>query len=330
MASMKDVAKLAGVSVSTVSRVISGAMKVEDDTKNKVDAAIRKVNYKPNLLAQGLRIKSGKMIGLIVPDIAHPSFMSVIKYTEQCAAEKGLNLIICNTNNSTEKTAQAFEQLLRRNINGIILSRVSDESQVIHLVSNTNTPVIVIDRALDHEDTPNVILDNYKAGQIAAEHLIKSGRKHLACVTGSQKILLARERLYGFKDTLENHGIKLEREFIFEGDFVFQTGQDAVEYFLGRGLEVDGIWGQSDLIAAGLITSLQRKGRRVPEDVAIIGMDNISQCTMMYPTITSIIQPYEQMSCKAVELIDLMSDGKSLSQSHFVFEPSLVVRESAP
>ncbi|OQY32547.1 MAG: hypothetical protein B6241_10725 [Spirochaetaceae bacterium 4572_59] len=330
MASMKDVARLAGVSVSTVSRVISGAMRVEEPTKKKVEEAIRKVNYKPNLLAQGLRIKNGKMIGLIVPEINHPSFVNIINYTEKYAAEKSLNLVLCNTYNDPEKSANAFDQLLRRNINGIILSRVSDESQVKNLISNTNTPVIIIDRALDHEDVPNIILNNYKAGQLAAEHLIKSGRKRIACITGSQKIRLVRERLNGFRDILQKHGIALEHKNIFEGDFSFKTGEQAARFFLELNSEIDSVWAQSDLIAAGLITAFQRAGKNIPEDISVIGMDNITQSTMMYPTITTIIQPYEDMCRKAIEVIDTLTEDEKLEKTNFIFEPELIVRESAP
>lgn len=327
---MKDVAKLAGVSVSTVSRVISGTVRVEEPTKKRVQEAIRKVNFKPNLLAQGLRIKSGKMIGLIVPEIVHPSFANIIKYTEECAARKSLNLVVCNTQNDPEKSANAFDQLLRRNINGIILSRVSDESQVIRLISQTDTPVIIIDRALDHESIPNIVLNNYMAGQIAAEHLVKSGRRHIACVTGSQKILLARERLQGFKETLQSFGIELKDRHIFEGDFSFDTGRKAAELFHELNFNIDGIWAQSDLIAIGLVTTYQRKKINIPDDIAIVGMDDIVQSTMMYPTITSIVQPYEDMCCKAIDVIEKLSGENPLEQHHFVFEPKLVVRESAP
>ncbi len=330
LASMKDVAKLAGVSVSTVSRVISGAMKVEEPTKNRVEAAIRKVNFKPNLMAQGLRIKSSKMIGLIVPEIVHPSFVNIIKYTEECAAEKSLNLIICNTHNDPQKSANAFDQLLRRNIDGIILSRVSDESRILSLISQTETPVIIIDRALDHESIPNIVLDNYKAGVIAAEHLVKSGRKRIACITGPGKILLVRERLKGFRDTLHNYGLRLEHNYIFEGAFSFETGKDAAKSFLKSNLDIDGVWAQSDLIAAGLITTYQRRRIHIPEDIAVVGMDNIIQSTMMYPTITTIIQPYKDMCYKAIEVIDLLAAGKNIEQTNFVFEPELVIRESAP
>ncbi|MBF9018019.1 MULTISPECIES: LacI family DNA-binding transcriptional regulator [unclassified Oceanispirochaeta] len=330
MASMKDVAKLAGVSVSTVSRVISGAMKVEEPTKKKVVEAIRKVDYKPNLMAQGLRIKKGNMIGFIVPEISHPSFVNFINYAEKYASHKSLSLIVCNTHNDPKKAAEAFDNLLRRNINGIILSRVSDESQVLNFISKTDTPVIIIDRALNHENLPNLILDNYKAGKIAAEHFLRAGHRHIACVTGSQKILLVRERLNGFRDTLQENGIVLEDNHVFEGAFTFETGVKAVHLFEELNSDVDAVWAQSDIIAAGLIASYQRIGRHIPEDVAIIGMDDISLSTMIYPTITSIKQPYEEMSRKAVEIIDTLADGGSLDRSHFVFEPELIVRESAP
>ena len=328
MTSLKDVAALAGVSPSTVSRVINRTARVSDETRQRVEAAIASVNYRPNLLAQSLRLQVTKNIGLLVPEIAHPSFNLVIKYIEESVSKRGLNLLICNTQNNHKREAAAIDMLLGQKINGIIFSRVSDESHVMNLSQSTNTPMVVIDRAFHNEKIPNVILDNYYAGVLAAEHLISCGCKRIATITGSFKIGLSRERYHGFCDTLEKHGLECNAELLYEGEFSFENGVDGVKSFLDKGIEFDGLWGQNDLIAAGAITTLLRSGKAVPEDVAVMGMDDVQFASMYYPSISSIAQPYQQLCEKAVEYIDKLTNGEEISPFQVCIPPHLVVRES--
>ncbi|OHD61941.1 MAG: hypothetical protein A2101_07325, partial [Spirochaetes bacterium GWF2_52_7] len=241
MTSLKDVAALAGVSPSTVSRVINGTMFVNEETKQRVEEAIASVNYRPNLLAQSLRLKATKNIGLLVPEIAHPSFNLVIKYIEESASKRGLNLLIFNTHNNYTREAVAIDMLLRQRINGIIFSRVSDESHVVNMSRSSNTPMVVIDRAFHNEKIPNVILDNYQAGVIAAEHLIGCGCKRIATITGSFKIGLSRERHQGFRDTLEKHGMVLDRSMVHEGEFTYENGVAGVTKILDEQIGFDGL-----------------------------------------------------------------------------------------
>ncbi|WP_422478982.1 LacI family DNA-binding transcriptional regulator [Pleomorphochaeta sp. DL1XJH-081] len=328
MTSLKDVAALAGVSPSTVSRVINGTMYVTDETRKRVEEAIASVNYRPNLLAQGLRLKATRNIGLLVPEIAHPSFNLVIKYIEESAFKRGLNLLIFNTHNNYGREAFAMDMLLRQRINGIIFSRVSDESHVINMSRSSNTPMVVIDRSLHNENIPNVILDNYEAGVIAAEHLVACGCKKFATITGSFKIGLSRERYQGFCDTLEKHGLSLDRRLVHEGDFDFENGVRGVQQFLKEGLEFDALWGQNDMIAAGAISTLFRHGIRVPEDVSVMGMDDVQFAHMYYPSISTIAQPYKEMCEKAVEFIDKLTTGEDIDQFHMSYAPKLIIRES--
>jgi LacI family transcriptional regulator len=187
MASMKDVARLAKVSVSTVSRVISKSIPVDEKTRLHVEKAIRKLQFKPNLLASGLRSKSGHVIGLAVPEILHPSFNAIIKYVEESVRKEGLQLILGNTHNDLEIESEFIESLVRRHVDGIIFSRVSDQSRILHVVNKNHVPVVVLDRALDTEDIPTVVLDNYRAGALAAEHLASLGHSRIVCISGSSK-----------------------------------------------------------------------------------------------------------------------------------------------
>lgn len=328
MTSLKDVAALAGVSPSTVSRVINGTMYVTDETRQRVEEAIASVNYRPNLLAQSLRLKATRNIGLLVPEIAHPSFNLVIKYIEESAFKRGLNLLIFNTHNNYCREAFAIDMLLRQRINGIIFSRVSDESHVISMSRSTNTPMVVIDRSLNNEDIPNVIVDNYRAGVIAAEHLIACGARRIATITGSFKIGLCRERFQGFRDTLERHGLEMDWKLVFEGDFNYEHGVKGVEHFLGEGLEFDALWGQNDMIAAGAISTLSRHGKHVPDDLLVMGMDDVQFAQMYYPSITTIAQPYKDLCEAAVDCIDKLTKGEEIEHFQMIYPPKLIVRES--
>jgi DNA-binding LacI/PurR family transcriptional regulator len=328
MASMKDVARLANVSVSTVSRVISGTIPVDDSTRSRVEEAIVKVNYRPNLLAQGLRSKRGMLIGFLVPMITHPAFAMMIEAIEESTAKRELGMVLCNTHNDPEKEAASIDSMLRRNIDGIIFSRVSDRSRVLNIIVNSRTPAVVIDRSLDHEAIPSVLVDNYFAGVLAARHLLDVGCRKLVCVTGALNITLSRERLNGFTDTLKEAGVHLTQERVFEGSFRYECGKRAVDYFAAKELDYDGIWVQSDIAAYGVLAELQRRGIRVPDDVALMGMDNIDFSSMSYPSITTISQPYDLMCEKAIEMVEMMNGGTVLKEQHILLQPGLVLRES--
>ena len=218
MSSMKDVAKLAGVSPSTVSRVINQNIPVGEQTKARVNEAIRKLHYKPNLLAKGLRVRSGHVIGLVVPEfIPLHAFANIIKYVEECAHQYDFNLILGNHHDNPDIEEQFIDSLIRRSVDGIIFSRVSDESRVLRILHERNIPIVVIDRVLEDESVPRVVLNNSRAGELAAEHLVSLGHRQIACISGPLNIGLCRERIKGFKHVLMEHGIEFSDDLIFEG-----------------------------------------------------------------------------------------------------------------
>jgi DNA-binding LacI/PurR family transcriptional regulator len=328
MASMKDVAKLAGVSVSTVSRVISNSIPVDEKTREKVERAIEAVNFKPNLLAQGLRSKSGNIIGLIVPEILHESFIYFIKYIERYVSEIGFNLIIGNTSNKPKLESEIIDNMIRRNVDGIIFSRVSDKSKVMRIIEKTDIPVVIIDRALGQEDIPTVVLDNYDAGRLCAEHLVALGHEKFACITGPRDIFLSRDRLRGFVDVLKKNGLGLPESNIFEGDFKFETGKKGMQYFLETGAEFTAIWGQNDLMAIGAMNELVRRGRRIPDDISVVGMDNINAAEMLVPSLTTITQPFEEMARISVDMILKERNGETIPEKRVVLSPGILIRET--
>jgi DNA-binding LacI/PurR family transcriptional regulator len=325
---MKDVARLAGVSVSTVSRVLSNSTTVDEQLRWKVEKAIEALGFRPNLLAQGLRSKSGSVIGLAVPEILNETFASFIKYTEQIATGLGYTLVVGSTSEKPEVENAFIDSLLRRHVDGIIFSRVSDKSRVISTLEKCNIPAVIIDRALDQEDIPTVIVDNHQAGVIAAEHLIALGHRGFALITGPQDISLCRERLKGFVGVLERHGLSILQRNIFEGDFRFSSGIEAGRYFLENRIDFTALWAENDEMAIGAMNSLTRGGRSIPRDLSIAGMDNIRTAEMVIPALTTVTQPFAEMCRKAVDLIVAMRDGASIPERHIALPPGIIIRES--
>jgi len=329
MSSMKDVAKLAGVSISTVSRVINQNIPVDEQTTLKVQEAIRKLNFKPNLLAQGLRIRSGRLIGLVVPDfVPLHAFVDIIKYTEESAAQHNFNLILGNHHDNPDIEERFIDSLIRRSVDGIIFSRVSDESRVLKILHHRKIPIVVIDRALEDESVPSVIVNNSRAGELVAEHLASLGHKQIVCITGPMNISLCRERVKGFTQVLRTHNIEFDERHIFEGDFKLETGIKAMSVLLQNHPKITGVWAQNDVMAAGAMKELHHRGMKVPEDFSVIGMDDISLASMITPALTTIRQPFKAMSETAIELILLQKRGQHIPNTKVVLEPELIIRET--
>jgi DNA-binding LacI/PurR family transcriptional regulator len=328
MSSIKDVARFVGCSTSTISRVLNNRDAVDPKTRQKVLDAIDKLGYKPNLVAQGLRVRKGNLIGLVVPNTLTHSFNFLIYRITEYARQQGYSVIFADTQNNPDNEEAFIDDLLRRHVNGVIFSRVSDESRIMPKLLKKNVPFVVIDRALEKEKVPTVVLNNAQAGRLAATHLVELGHRKIACVTGPLKIGLCRERLKGFQDVLKENGIHLGKEWVFEGNFIFHSGIEAVENFIQRGCDFSAIWVLNDVMAFGVLKELQRRGIRVPAEVSLIGMDNMDFDEMLTPALTSIHYPFDEMAEKAVELIIKQSEGEAIENEMIILAPSLVIRES--
>jgi len=264
--SIRDVARIAGVSVSTVSRVLTGSPRVDQGTRARVERAIARIKYRPNLLAQGLRSKSGNVIGLVVPELVHETFATFVKCAERFCVERGYDLIVGNTGGRPETEGAFIDNLIRRHVDGIIFSRVSDRSRVINTIEKWNIPAVIIDRALDREDIPTVVLDNSRAGALAAEHLLALGHRSLGEVTGPRDIALARDRHKGFLAALRKHGASLPAARVYEGDFKFDSGRAAARAFLESRPDPTGISCPKEPMPRGVRNEHQRRGLRFAQD----------------------------------------------------------------
>lgn len=328
MASMKDVARMAGVSVSTVSRVINSSLPVEERTRSKVEKAISETGYKPNLIARGLRVKSSNLIGMLLPEIRSTSFSTLIEMVERSVEALGYNLIIGGTGGDPDREERFFEDLIRRHVDGVIISRVSDRSHIYRIIDRTNVPIVVVDRPFERENIPTVVLDNYRSGVIVAEHLLSLGHEKFACITGPLDIAIVRERLAGFRDTLQSHGYALEEKSVVEGNFKYESGGVGVDILVERGTGFSGLWAHNDLMAIGALNRLRERGLKVPGDISLVGLDNVEDAWMARPALTTVAQPYEEMGNAAAGLLVSLSRNETVEERRIVLEPRLVVRDT--
>ena len=323
MASIREVAKIAGVSPSTVSRVMNNTANVDEEKRQRVLAAIEETGFKPNELARALFKKSSKIIGVIVPTIENPFFNEMAKAIEEEAFQNGYRLLLCNSNGNVEKERINIEMLTQMKADGLIVMTNSDKTGEI--ISECNLPVVVVDRLLtDHNGIADIESDHYQGGRIATEHLLECGCENIVCLKGPQKFSSGKKRYQGYLDVCNEHG--LEERYV-DCDYSYDSGLKATTELLEKYPEADGIIATNDMVAISVYKVLQKAGLKVPDDIQVIGFDNIQFSWLFTPEITTVTQPILEMGRQAVQVIVNYINGKPF-ESHNVFEVSLEKRQS--
>ncbi|HSV31314.1 MAG TPA: LacI family DNA-binding transcriptional regulator [Atribacteraceae bacterium] len=330
MTSIKDVAHLAKVSPTTVSRVINKSNSVTPLIRERVWKAVEQLNYKPNLLARSLRSQKSKLIGFLVPNIENPIFSRLAKYVEESASRRGYNVILCNTGDDPEREKVYLDILFQHQVEGIIFSRVSDESSLFKSIHLESVPYVVLDRALDSELSPTVKLDNFKAGYLAARHLVELGHQRIACISGPQKIKLCRERLAGYQHALLEAKILFPETFMVEGDFKIEGGYTQGLSLLSKPFSdrPSAILCMNDLTAFGVMQAAREKGVTIPGHLSLTGIDDSPMSKIVYPPLTTVAQPFDRIAREGVEMMIKQIKGVKLRKKLIVIEPQLIIRSS--
>lgn len=326
MATIRDVAKLAGVSTATVSRVLNEQGVVNDETKEKVLDAIEKLNYKPNTIAKNFRQNKTDSIIVVVPDITNTFFSKIFLGMQEIANQNGYNLFLCNTNNDVEKELQYIKFTERRGADGIIfLTARVNYSSILEL--NRICPVVIACEYIDNLDIPTVSIDNFKAAYEATEYLIRLGHKKIAYINGPKGIVLSRDRLRGYKAALQRYGIDVDNNLVFDGDFYYESGyKQASKVLLNKG--VSAVFTASDDMAAGFIRYCIDNKIRVPEDISVIGFDNIKLATIIKPELTTIAQPMYEIGKTSMDMLIKLIRGEEVENKNIVLKHQLIERES--
>ncbi len=320
MATIKDVAKKAHVSVATVSRVINQKGYVNSETKKLVLAAINELNYVPNELARSLFQKKSSIIAVMVPHLTSYYFAELLEYSEDYTVNLNYRLMVCNSHDDPDKESKYLKIFDQYNIDGIILisntHRIDDYKKL-------NIPIVEIDHKLA-EDIPSIQSNNFLGGKLAAEKLIKGGCKKIIHFRGPSDLVTVRERTEGFKCVLEENQIY---NFSYDLDFRSPSPFD-IENVITSNLDCDGIFCDSDYIAILAIQALKNAGRKIPDDVQIIGFDNIEISDILTPRLTTISQSRKKIGEYAVSSLMKLINKEELEIFHRNIDVELVERET--
>lgn len=309
MASIREVAQEAGVGVGTVSRALNGSGYVSSETRKKIEKAAKKLHYTPNELARNLYHNKTGIVGVIVPDLEHPFFASLVKYIEMELYEQGYKTMICNTVGISRREQEYLDMLERNMVDGIITASHGLEVEEYRKQAK---PIVSIDRDLGPR-IPLIGCDHGKGGELAADLMLQAGRKKIYLVSGISPNVMANERYRTFTRKMEEHGVTVLNEVMEWNMFHWDAHYKMAEEIFQNHPDIDGIFG-GDLAAIACLKMALKRGMRVPEDISIIGFDATTPANMVYPQLTAIRQNVELLAEVSVNtLLDLVEQRKNVA-----------------
>ncbi|EID4333326.1 TPA: substrate-binding domain-containing protein [Vibrio parahaemolyticus] len=330
MATMKDIAKLAGVSTSTVSHVINKTRFVSEEISERVNNAAKELNYyAPSALARSLKVNRTKTIGMLVTTSTNPFFGEVVKGVERSCYHKGYSLILCNTEGDNERMRQSINTLLQKRVDGLILMCSSLEGERIDVFERyPDIPVVVMDWGPMLFTSDKIQDNSLRGGYLAAKYLIDCGHTEIGCITGPLIKHQAQMRYEGYKRAMNEAGLEFNANWIIESDFECEGGYQAFKKMAERGTLPSSIFVSNDMMAMGVINAANELSIKVPDDLSIIGYDDIHIAKFMSPSLTTIHQPKYRLGQAAVETLVRRLDDKSNEAQVVQLEPTLVIRNS--
>ncbi|MGE5627250.1 MAG: LacI family DNA-binding transcriptional regulator [Solirubrobacterales bacterium] len=322
-----DIAEKAGVSKATVSMVLNKRDKsISGDTRNRILKIAKDMNYIPNSLARSLNTKKTETIGIIVPDITNPFFSEMARAIEDVASILGYNVIFCNSDNEIKKENKYVKLLISKLVDGVIFIPGGKSIDNLQILINNNVPFVLVDRYVEgYEKFYGVYCLNKLGITKAVDYLVTNGRKRIAFVRGPHSVETSTQRLEGYEETMKKYGLFNEK-LIFENEFTIEGGIETTKEILDMREQVDSIIYSSDIMAFGGIKVLVKRGCRIPQDISVIGYDNIEMSKFIEPELTTVSQPIYEMGKCACELLINIINGKTMEKKQIYFEPELIVR----
>ncbi|ELY3597844.1 ribose operon transcriptional repressor RbsR [Cronobacter turicensis] len=330
MATMKDVARLAGVSTSTVSHVINKDRFVSEAIRLRVEDAIRTLNYAPSALARSLKLNQTRTIGMLITASSNPFFSELVRGVERSCFERGYSLVLCNTDGDEQRMNCNLETLLQKRVDGLLLlcTETHQPSPAI-MKRYPAIPTVMMDWSPFDGDS-DVIQDNsLLGGDIATRYLIDKGYTRIACVTGPLDKTPARLRLEGYRAAMRRAGLRVAEGYEVIGDFEFAGGLRAMQSLLALPEPPQAVFMGNDAMAVGAYQALYQAGLRIPQDIALVGYDDIELASYMTPPLTTIHQPKDELGELAIDVLIHRMAQPELQQQRLQLTPVLMVRGSA-
>ena len=330
-ATLKDIARLAHVSHTTVSRVINNRPGVKAATKQRIMQLVKELDYQPNLVARSLVVKRSKNLGMIITTISNPFYLELAKGIEDTARSFGYNVILCCTNYDLSLEGEHIRELKRRGVDGIILTSAQVKDGHVAALAHEGFPLVLVNRrVLDPDLTAHVDyigIDNVKGGEMALEHLIKLGHRRIGIIRGSLDSSVTVERMEGAFRALTKYGISPEDDLVFGGDYLKGTGYEAAKRFLPVPKPPSAIFSLNDYMAFGVYDALMEQGIRVPEDMALMGFNDIELASLKMIGLSTISQKKYTLGSMAVRRLMERIEGAPAGRE-WILEPELIIRKS--
>ena len=325
-----EVARAACVSSATVSYVVNnGPRPVAPETRKKVLEAIQQLGYKPNAMARNLRLQHSTMIGLIVPDIHNPYFAEVARGVEQMASENGLTMMLCHSDYKLEGELHYVEILQAERSAGVIWFPATNSPEPAEKLAGYGVPLVILDRFTPSVHVPYVVADNFHGGYLATKHLIDLGHHTIGCITRPMELYHSSERMRGFRMAMKDNQIDIDESLVVSGGFRLEDGLNATKHLMKNPVHPTGIFAYNDFMAIGALRAACELGINVPEDLSIVGFDDIPQAAFTCPALTTISQPKLEMGRKGVSLLlEEISDPTRTSNPIPPLPVKLIIRES--
>lgn len=326
MITIKDVARHAGVAPSTVSNFLTGNARVSDPTSKRIQEAIDELGYIPNMAARSLRVNQTHTIGLIVPDISNPFFSEIVRAIGHVSQRLKYTLLLCDSASDANREKELLENLLRQRVDGILMIHTGLRDDYLHIANQASRPIVFVDRAV--EGGVNIVTDNAAGGRLAARHLLGLGHRRIGVLAGDAHVGNVQNRLQAFQDELAAQSCHIEPEHFITGAQTFETGRD-VTLLLQTPQPPTAIFATNDIIALGAWRTLVEQHVSIPQDVSLIGYDNIDMTNIAVPSLTTIGQDKYEMGRQAVlALLNMVKNKETAPAKTTCITPQLIVRNS--
>ena len=327
MSNIREVARLAGVSVATVSRTLRSPERVLPDTRDKVNAAVEQAGYRPNLMAVQFRSRRTGNLVILVPTIANSFFAKVISGAQQAAQLAGYRLLLCDTQGREAIEREFAELVYAHQADGVIQLRAYDPFAA-PFPGAALPPIVNACEVIHNGRHPSISLDNRAAAKAMTEHLIELGHRRIGLIKGPKSSPLTRDRVAGYQDALNQAGIEADPALVCHGDFSLKAGDDGAAAMLALPDRPTALFCENDEMAIGALKRIRQSGLRVPEDISLVGFDDIPFAAYCDPPLTTISQPAEAFGQRAVEMLIALIEKKPLAERHVVLPFELTLRQS--
>jgi LacI family transcriptional regulator len=331
---IKDIARIANVSHTTVSRALNNRSRIRSETKEKILFIARDLDYRPNLVARSLVMRRTKTLGLVITTIANPFYTELALGIESTARELGYNIILSFTHSDLSIEKQSIDMLRSKGVDGIILTSAHIGDPNIRSLAEEGFPIILVNRRTYHpivkEKVDYVGVDNILGGFLAVEHLIRLGHQRIGVIGGSSESSVGFERLEGGKKALETYGLELLTDFFLDGDFLKESGYQGGKRFIKMAEPPTAIFATNDYMALGAYQAILEEGRKVPEEIAIVGFNDIEFTAMKGIELTTIGQKKYEMGSIAIKtLVEKIEGGEIKSSTkEIILNPELIIRKT--